>query len=107
MHLTCEVTRRNWLAQEPDAGAAPPVFKKGVSPITIDARVTRREGAGVSNLTASDFLVFDENERQKVTHFGRESNAHRSAAAAGCQHWHAPVSDRAHAAPMCPSIVNN
>jgi VWFA-related protein len=77
------MTRRNLLAllaagplaaaQEPDASTTPPVFKVDVSLITIDARVTNPEGADAGDLTVSDFIVFDENERQKVTHFGRES----------------------------------
>lgn len=81
MRLTQVMTRRNLLglfaagavarAQEP--AAASPVFKMDVSLITVDARVTDRGGTDISGLSAADFAVYDENQRQKITHFGREA----------------------------------
>lgn len=59
-------------AQQTEPESAPPVFRMEVSLITVDAKVTGRDGADIGNLSASDFVVFDENQRQNTTHFGRE-----------------------------------
>ena len=61
------------VAQVPEADTEPTVFRTEVSLITVDAKVTGRAGADVGNLNASDFVVFDENQQQKISHFGRES----------------------------------
>lgn len=60
-------------AQQPDPDVAPPVFRMEVSLITVDAKVTGPNGNDLNNLDASDFVVFDEGQRQKLTHFGRET----------------------------------
>lgn len=60
-------------AQAPDPGDAPTVFKLDVSLISVDAKVTSRSGMDIGNLTAADFVIYDENERHAVSHFGRES----------------------------------
>jgi VWFA-related protein len=59
--------------QQQDSDIAPPVFRMEVSLITVDAKVTGRDGRDLNNLDASDFVVFDEGQRQKLTHFGRET----------------------------------
>ena len=60
-------------AQQPDPDIAPTIFRTDVSLITIDAKVTARDGSDIGNLSASDFVVFDEDQRQQLSHFGRES----------------------------------
>ncbi len=61
------------VAQKPDADAEPAVFRTEVSLITVDAKVTGRNGVDIGNLNASDFVIFDENKQQSVSHFGREA----------------------------------
>jgi VWFA-related protein len=56
---------------EPDAGT--PIFRTGVSLVTIDAKVTARDGGDIPDLDASDFVIYDENEPRTPTHFARES----------------------------------
>lgn len=60
-------------AQQPDPDIAPPIFRMEVSLITVDAKVSGRDGRDLNNLDATDFAVFDEGQRQKLTHFGRET----------------------------------
>jgi VWFA-related protein len=60
-------------AQQAEPETAPPVFRMEVSLITVDAKVTGRDGSDIGNLSASDFVVFDEGQRQRASHFGRES----------------------------------
>lgn len=62
-------------AQQTEPESAPPVFRLEVSLITVDAKVNGRDGADIGNLSASDFVIYDENQRQNPTHFGRESTS--------------------------------
>lgn len=62
-------------APAPEAEAAPPVFRTDVSLITVDAKVTRRDGSDAGNLSASDFVILDEGQRQTISHFGSESTS--------------------------------
>lgn len=55
------------------AETEPPVFRVGVSLVTIDAKVTGRNGRDIANLNANDFVIYDEGERRTVSNFGRES----------------------------------
>lgn len=55
------------------ADAEPPVFRTGVSLVTVDAKVTTRDGRDVGGLNAQDFAIYDENERRPITNFGREA----------------------------------
>jgi VWFA-related protein len=47
-------------------------FKSGVSNVRIDIQVLKNNQL-VTDLTAADFEVFDENVPQKITYFGREA----------------------------------
>jgi VWFA-related protein len=47
-------------------------FKSGVSNVRIDVQVLK-DNQVVTDLTAADFEVFDENVPQKIAYFGRES----------------------------------
>ena len=49
-----------------------PVFRTGVTLVKVDVEVTARDGKTISDLTQQDFTVFDENQPQPVTYFGRE-----------------------------------
>jgi VWFA-related protein len=49
------------------ASQAPPRFRVAVDVVSIDAVVTDRNGEVVRDLTAADFEVFQDGERQKVT----------------------------------------
>lgn len=51
----------------------PPVFRIGVSLVTVDAKVTGRDGKDIGGLTAADFVVYDEGEARTITNFGREA----------------------------------
>jgi VWFA-related protein len=44
-----------------------------VALVKVDARVAERNGRAIRGLQAADFQVFDENEPQKIAHFGREA----------------------------------
>lgn len=57
-------------AEEPDAT---PLFRTSVSLIRVDAQVTAGGGRDIGDLQESDFVVFDENQVQKLVYFGRES----------------------------------
>jgi VWFA-related protein len=48
-------------------------FRAGVALVKVDARVAERDGRAIRGLGAADFQVFDENEPQKIVHFGREA----------------------------------
>jgi VWFA-related protein len=50
-----------------------PLFKTGVSLVRVDVEVQDSRGAGVPGLRPSDFLVYDENERQTIADFASES----------------------------------
>jgi len=50
-----------------------PVFRAGVSLVRVDLQVTGRDRRAVTGLTGADFQVFDENQPQKITYFGREA----------------------------------
>ncbi len=71
--LTLVLTVPFVAAQTPEPETEPAVFRSEVSLITVDAKVTGRTGGDVGGLNASDFVVFDEGQEQKVSHFGRES----------------------------------
>ncbi len=60
-------------AQDPNAETAPPIFRMEVALVNVDARVSDGEGKDISGLTADDFVVYDEGERQKITNFGQEA----------------------------------
>ena len=47
-------------------------FKSGVSNVRIDVQVLK-DNQLVTDLTAADFEVFDENAQQKIVYFGREA----------------------------------
>jgi VWFA-related protein len=51
------------------AQQAPPIFRSGVDAVQIDAFVTDRDGNPVSNLTADDFEVLEDNKPQLITSF--------------------------------------
>lgn len=55
--------------QEADA----PVFRAGVALVKVDVQVLDRSGRLISDLTAGDFQIVDENQPQKIAYFGRES----------------------------------
>ena len=50
-----------------------PLFRTGVSLVRVDVEVQDTRGAGVAGLRPSDFIVYDENERQTIADFGSES----------------------------------
>jgi VWFA-related protein len=50
-----------------------PLFKTGVSLVRVDVEVQDTRGAGVPGLRPSDFVVYDENERQTIADFSAES----------------------------------
>ena len=59
----------------PAAGQDAPAafrFRSGVELINVSATVTDRRGHFVANLDQDDFLVFDDGEPQRITHFSRE-----------------------------------
>jgi Ca-activated chloride channel family protein len=47
-------------------------FKSGVDLINVTATVVDRNGRFVPGLTQSDFIVYEENELQEITHFSNE-----------------------------------
>jgi VWFA-related protein len=49
-----------------------PTFKSGVANVRVDVQVTEKNEL-VTDLTAPDFLVFDERKPQTITYFGREA----------------------------------
>src|SRR5262245_4392449 len=67
------------------AGAAPaqqqtpqkddeiPVFRASVTLVKVDLQVVGRDGQNISDFAQQDFTIFDENQPQQITHFGRES----------------------------------
>ena len=59
------------LAQQKDDEI--PVFRSGVTLVKVDIAVTTGAGRAIGDLTQQDFTVFDENERQEIAYFGRES----------------------------------
>ncbi len=62
-------------AQQAEQESAPIVFRLEVSLITVDAKVNSRDGGDIGNLAAADFVVYDEDQRQTPSHFGRESTS--------------------------------
>ena len=47
-------------------------FKSGVELVNVNVTVTDRSGRFVSDLRQEDFIVFDDNKEQEVTHFSSE-----------------------------------
>ncbi|HKY23162.1 MAG TPA: VWA domain-containing protein [Vicinamibacterales bacterium] len=47
-------------------------FRSGVDLVNVTATVTDRNGRFVPGLRQDDFIVYEENERQEVTHFSNE-----------------------------------
>src|SRR5262245_66405524 len=47
-------------------------FKSGVELINVTATVTDANGRFVPNLRQDDFLIYEDNEPQQVTHFSSE-----------------------------------
>ena len=66
---------------QPPAGGGEQTFKfkSGVELVNVTATVTDANGRFVSGLRQEDFLVYEDNEPQQVTHFS--SSAYRSASA--------------------------
>lgn len=59
----------------PAAGQDDPAafrFRSGVELINVSATVTDRRGHFVANLDQDDFLILDDGEPQRITHFSRE-----------------------------------
>ena len=55
---------------EPDSlRAQSPAFKSGVALVPLTVTVTDRAGRYVPDLTAADFAVFDQGQRQSISHF--------------------------------------
>lgn len=50
-----------------------PLFKTGVSLVKVDVEVQDTSGVGIAGLTASDFVVYDEGQPQKIADFASES----------------------------------
>lgn len=47
-------------------------FKSGVELVNVNVTVTDRNGRFISDLTQNDFLVYDDNREQEITHFSAE-----------------------------------
>ncbi len=60
------------LAQQ-DSDPPPPIFRMDVSLVSVDAKVTRRDGTDIGNLQPTDFILFDEGQPQTLTHFGKQT----------------------------------
>lgn len=60
--------------QQPPEDADPPAFRftSGVELINVMATVTDTRGRFVSDLEKDDFLVYEDGERQRITHFSSE-----------------------------------
>jgi VWFA-related protein len=50
-----------------------PVFRTEVSLVKVDAEVQNAQGIEISGLRPGDFIVYDENQRQKIVDFASES----------------------------------
>ena len=50
-----------------------PLFKTGGSLVKVDAEVEGASGSGIAGLRPSDFIVYDEGERQTVSDFASEN----------------------------------
>jgi len=59
-------------ARQPPAEEQP-VFRAGVSLVRVDAQVMGRNGQAIAGLKAEDFRIYDENQPQAITYFGREA----------------------------------
>jgi VWFA-related protein len=59
-------------AQQPPAEEQP-VFRAGVSLVRVDAQVMGRNRLAITGLKAEDFRIYDENQPQEITYFGREA----------------------------------
>jgi len=59
--------------QQPAKDDDIPVFRSSVTLVKVDLQVTRRSGVPVADLTQQDFIVYDENQPQTISYFGRES----------------------------------
>ena len=59
------------LAQQPAAQqqAQPPAFKSRVTVVPVDVRVVDRSGKPITDLTAADFTITEDNIPQKIVHF--------------------------------------
>ena len=55
-----------------------PTFRSEVSLVRVDAKVTGADGESINGLTAKDFIVYDEGERQKVLDIETETETRRS-----------------------------
>lgn len=47
-------------------------FKSGVELVNVNVTVTDRSGRFISDLTQDDFVVFDDNKEQEITHFSAD-----------------------------------
>lgn len=56
-------------AQEPQT----PVFRGGVSLVKVDVQVTGTGGRIVPDLTAADFVIYDEGQPRKISYFAHEA----------------------------------
>jgi Ca-activated chloride channel family protein len=59
-------------AQRPQDGEQSFKFKSGVELINVTATVTDANGRFVPNLRQEDFVIYEDNEQQQVTHFSSE-----------------------------------
>lgn len=56
-------------AQTSQQPAPPPAFRAGTSLVPLDVRVVDKKGHPVTDLTAADFTVVEDNVRQTIRHF--------------------------------------
>ena len=68
-----------------------PVFRTEVSLVKVDAEVQDAQGVGIGGLRPGDFVVYDENQRQKIVDFAAESQPVRHPDAAGRKPQHVEV----------------
>ncbi len=55
------------------SAAQEPLFRAGVTLVRVDAQVSTPKGQTVEGLTAEDFQLFDNDQRQKIVYFGHET----------------------------------
>ena len=56
-------------------GAQQPTFRGGIDLVNVGVTVTDRRGTFVTDLTAEDFEIIEENQKQTITYFARGSEA--------------------------------
>jgi VWFA-related protein len=72
LFLLLSITSALFAQQQTPPAEQTPVFRASITLVKVDVKATAGAGRNLTDLKREDFVVFDENEPQKISHFGHE-----------------------------------